>query len=93
MTLITPAAPVEARTLTLAIGDGPTEGFDPVMGWSHTGNPLFQSTLIQRTHDFSYENELIESYQISQDGKTWTITLKPARLFSDGSPLTSKDVA
>lgn len=93
MTLITPAAPVEARTLTLAIGDGPTEGFDPVMGWSHTGNPLFQSTLIQRTHDFSYENELIENYQISQDGKTWTITLKPDRLFSDGSPLTSKDVA
>jgi len=38
-------------------------------------------------------NQLAQSYQVSSDGLTWTFKLKPNLKFSDGTPLTSKDVA
>ncbi len=37
----------DARPLVLAIGGEPDGGFDPIMGWGHYGNPLFQSTLLR----------------------------------------------
>ena len=33
--LATPVYSSQGRTLKLAIGDEPTEGFDPMLGWSH----------------------------------------------------------
>lgn len=29
------AEPIHSQTLRLAIGAEPTEGFDPMLGWSH----------------------------------------------------------
>jgi ABC-type oligopeptide transport system substrate-binding subunit len=38
-------------------------------------------------------DQLAASHQISSDGLTYTFTLKPNLKFSDGTPLTSKDIA
>ena len=90
------AAPVysaQARTLQLAIGDEPTEGFDPMLGWSHGSYLLLHSPLLKQNEDLSWSSFLLSDYQTSDDGKTWTLKLKPDLKFSDGSPLTAKDVA
>lgn len=80
-------------SLTLAIGGEPEEGFDPTTGWGHYGSPLFQSTLVTFDKDFKVQNDLATSYNVSDNGKLWTIRIRDDVKFSDGEPLTAKDVA
>ena len=91
--LATPVYSSQGRTLKLAIGDEPTEGFDPMLGWSHGSYLLLHSPLLKQNEDLSWSRFLLSDYQASADGKTWTLTLKPDLKFSDGSALTAKDVA
>ncbi|AHY12951.1 nickel ABC transporter substrate-binding protein [Citrobacter freundii CFNIH1] len=80
------------QTLKLAIGPEPTEGFDPMLGWSHGSYLLLHAPLLKQNADMSWGNLLTEKVVTSADGKTWTLTLKPDLKFSDGSPLTAEDV-
>ena len=51
------------------------------------------ATLMQPSAtDFTPAPGLAESWEESADGKTWTYTLRPDLVWSDGTPLTSKDV-
>jgi peptide/nickel transport system substrate-binding protein len=43
--------------------------------------------------DFTPAPGLAESWEESADGKTWTYTLRPDLVWSDGTPLTANDVA
>ncbi|MEW6458791.1 MAG: ABC transporter substrate-binding protein [Bacillota bacterium] len=79
--------------LVLAIGGEPSEGFDPTTGWGRYGSPLFQSTLLARDKELRVVNDLAESWAVSEDGLTWTVTIRRDVKFSDGSPLTAEDVA
>lgn len=81
-----------AQTIKLAIGDEPTEGFDPLLGWSHGSHLLLHSPLLKQNADLSWDSFLLSQYQSSNGGKTWMLTLKPDLKFSDGSPLSAKDV-
>ncbi|CAM7715765.1 ABC transporter substrate-binding protein [Klebsiella pneumoniae] len=81
------------HSLTLAIGEEPSEGFDPLLGWSHGSTLLLHSALLKQNVDMDWENFLTEHVEHSADGKIWTITLLPDLKFSDGSPLTAQDVA
>ncbi|MFC2947831.1 ABC transporter substrate-binding protein [Virgibacillus sediminis] len=78
--------------LVLAIGGEPEEGFDPTTGWGRYGSPLFQSTLLKYDKDFNIELDLAENYEVSKDGRTWTVGLRRDAVFSDGEPLTAEDV-
>lgn len=78
--------------LVLAIGGEPEAGFDPAAGWGRYGSPLFQSTLLKRDHDLNIVNDLAVNYDVSDDGKVWTIHLRDDVKFSDGEPLTAEDV-
>ena len=80
------------HTIKLAIGDEPTEGFDPMLGWSHGSYLLLHSPLLKQNADLGWESFLLSDYKSSDDGKTWTLTLKSDLKFSDGTPLTAKDV-
>ncbi|HED2479378.1 TPA: ABC transporter substrate-binding protein [Citrobacter youngae] len=82
----------EGQTLKLAIGPEPTEGFDPMLGWSHGSYLLLHAPVLKQNADMSWGNLLTEKVVTSADGKTWTLTLKPDLKFSDGSPLTAEDV-
>ncbi|MBU8906352.1 ABC transporter substrate-binding protein [Desertibacillus haloalkaliphilus] len=82
----------KANELVLAVGGEPEEGFDPTTGWGRYGSPLFQSTLLVREQDLSITGDLAEDYEVSDDGQTWTVTLREDALFSDGEPVTADDV-
>ncbi|MBV7438949.1 ABC transporter substrate-binding protein [Aeromonas sp. sif2416] len=79
--------------LKLAIGSEPTEGFDPLLGWSHGSYLLLHSPLLKQGADLSWQNLLTESVSPSEDGKGWLIRLKPSLKFSNGAPLDAEDVA
>lgn len=91
-TMALAAQPVPAE-LKLAIGSEPTEGFDPLLGWSHGSYLLLHSPLLKQNADLSWQNVLTQSVTPSQDGKGWLIRLKPDLKFSNGAPLTAEDVA
>ncbi len=43
--------------------------------------------------DFSPRPEIAESWQVSEDGKTWTFKIRQGVKWQDGEPLTANDVA
>ena len=53
---------------------------------------LFTRTLTTANSDGSITGDLAEKWSISDDGRIYTITLKDGLHFSDGSPMTSRDV-
>lgn len=74
----------------------PAAGFDPIMGWAageHTHDPLIQSTLLVTKDDITIGYDLAKEYTISPDGLTWTFKIRSDVKFTDGVPLTAKDVA
>lgn len=91
-TIALAAQPVPAE-LKLAIGAEPTEGFDPLLGWSHGSYLLLHSPLLKQNADLSWQNVLTQSVTSSTDGKGWLIRLKPNLTFSNGAQLTAEDVA
>lgn len=91
-TMALAAQPVPAE-LKLAIGSEPTEGFDPLLGWSHGSYLLLHSPLLKQNADLSWQNVLTQAVTPSKDGKGWLIRLKPNLTFSNGAPLTAEDVA
>ena len=78
--------------LILAFASEPEAGFDPITGWGRYGSPLFQSTLLKRDDDLNIVNDLATGYEVSDDGKVWTIMLRDDVKFADGEPLTAADV-
>ncbi|UOQ85000.1 ABC transporter substrate-binding protein [Gracilibacillus salinarum] len=82
----------ETNQITLAIGEEPEQGFDPTTGWGRYGSPLFQSTLLSENADLEVTLDLATDYQVSTDGKKWTVMLRDDAVFSDGEPLTADDV-
>ncbi|HET6497845.1 MAG TPA: ABC transporter substrate-binding protein [Coriobacteriia bacterium] len=77
----------------MSLGGEPEEGFDPITGWGRYGSPLFQSTLLARDNDLEIVNDLATGYEVSDDGLTWTVTIRHGVCFHDGEPLTAHDVA
>ena len=82
--------------VTMPTGAEPATGFDPFVSWGcgeHVHEPLIQSTLIVTNADMSFSNDLATDYSCSEDGLTWTFSLREDAVFSDGEPLTAADVA
>ncbi|MDD6211629.1 MAG: ABC transporter substrate-binding protein, partial [Clostridiales bacterium] len=74
----------------------PESGFDPAYGWGageHVHEPLIQSTLTVTTTDLKIDYDLATDVQQSEDGMTWTVTIRDDVKFTDGEPLTASDVA
>lgn len=79
-------------SVVIAIGSEP-ETLDPTKGWGHGNAPLVQSTLIKYKSDLSFENDLATGYELSEDGLTWTFTIRDDAYFTDGVQVTADDVA
>lgn len=88
----------QTDTVIVAMGKSsePATGFDPCISWGcgeHCHEPLIQSTLIRTTVDMGFENDLATDYSVSEDGLTWTFTIRDDVKFTDGERLTASDVA
>lgn len=89
--------------------DAPSSGGTVHIGWNgspDTLNPgtailaeayiifdLVYDTMFDLNLDGTLTSNLAESWEVSNDGKTWKFKLKPGINFHDGTPLTAKDVA
>ena len=89
-----------AQTDTVIVAMGPTSepeaGFDPAFGWGageHVHEPLIQSTLTVTNTDLTIGYDLATGYSASEDGLTWTVTIRDDAYFTDGEQLTAEDVA
>ncbi len=74
----------------------PEAGFDPAYGWGageHVHEPLIQSTLTVTTKDLTIDYDLATDMKVSEDGLTWTVTIRDDVKFTDGEALTAEDVA
>jgi oligopeptide transport system substrate-binding protein len=54
---------------------------------------LVYTGLVQLDDNLKVQPQLASSYSVAPDGLTWTFHLRPNLKFSDGTPLTSADVA
>ena len=57
----------------------PEAGFDPAYGWGageHVHEPLIQSTLTVTTTDLKIDYDLATEMKVSDDGMTWTVTIR-----------------
>lgn len=88
-----PSQTGSAEQIVLTIGGESEDGYDPTLGWGRYGSPLFQSTLLRRDENLNIVNDLATDYTVSEDGLTWTVTIRDDAVFSDGEPLTAADVA
>ncbi|RIK45197.1 MAG: peptide ABC transporter substrate-binding protein [Chloroflexi bacterium] len=55
------------------------------------GSDLFQDQLVNLDKDFNVIPNSAESWEVSEDGLTWTFHIKPGLQWSDGTPLTAYD--
>lgn len=83
-------------TVSMPVSSEPAAGFDPFVSWGcgeHVHEPLIQSTLLTTKADMGFENDLATAYSCSDDGLTWTFTIRTDAKFTNGKPVTARDVA
>ncbi len=86
----------DSVVVVMGVNSEPESGFDPAYGWGageHVHEPLIQSTLTVTKTDLSIDYDLATDMQASEDGMTWTVTIREDASFTDGEPLTAEDVA
>ncbi|MDO5334464.1 MAG: ABC transporter substrate-binding protein [Coriobacteriia bacterium] len=82
--------------VTMTPASEPASGFDPLFSWGcgeHVHEPLIQSTLVTTDTNLNFVNDLATDYSCSDDGLTWTFKIRDDVKFTDGKPLTARDVA
>jgi peptide/nickel transport system substrate-binding protein len=82
-------------TVRIGIG-GYTDSLNPgngVLSEAYALYELVYDTPIAVTSAGEYVPELAESWEVSDDGLTWTMTIVDGATFHDGEPLTAEDVA
>ena len=82
-------------TVRIGIG-GSADSLNPgngVLSEAYTLYELMYDTPIGITSDGEYVPELATDWGVSEDGLTWTLTIRDDATFHDGEPLTAEDVA
>lgn len=94
--IMSPHAEAQDAASQIVWGDTLPKGLDP-----HVVYDVPMQFILLNTYDglFRYIGNppelqpwLAEGHKVSEDGLTWTVTLKPDVVFHDGSPLTADDV-
>ena len=88
-----PNQPVKDE-LVISVGYGMCSGgYDPIAGYGIYGYGIFHSALLKFNEKIETEPDVAKEYKISDDGLTYTYTLRDDIKFSDGQALTASDVA
>lgn len=79
--------------LVMSMGARPPGEFDPRKRWGlYSQSNILHSTLLKRDADMNIEGDLATDYSVSDDGLVWSFTLRDDVKFSNGEPVTIKDV-
>ncbi|HEY3991850.1 MAG TPA: peptide ABC transporter substrate-binding protein, partial [Ktedonobacteraceae bacterium] len=92
----TTKAPDSQQVFREPIIDTDISTFDPAQATdlnSAQAIDMVFTGLVSESDNLQVQPQLAQSYQQSTDGLTWTFHLRPKLKFSDGTPLTSADVA
>jgi oligopeptide transport system substrate-binding protein len=93
----TPKVPPQNQTYTIpATGIFDFATLDPALAQdanSISAIQMMYTGLVSLNDHLQVQAQLAQSWQVSADGLTWTFHLRPHLKFSDGTPLTSADVA
>src|SRR5579884_855330 len=92
----TKAAPDQQIYISPIGGKDDVKTLDPALAYDiasiNTVQLLFTG-LVSLDDNLKVQDQLAASHQVAADGVTWTFKLKDGLEFSDGSPITSTDVA
>ena len=80
-------------TLTLRM-NGDINTVDPIATTNYTirnSSYLIYDTLFSMDANFQVQPQMAESYEVSEDGLTYDISLRDGLTFHDGSPVTAED--
>lgn len=89
----TPAEPVRLDEFSVQIGPNP-ETLDPALNSAVDGGNMLVTlfeTLLIIDENLEVQPGQAESYTVSEDGLTWTFTMRDGLKWSDGSDLNAKD--
>ncbi|MSV91990.1 MAG: ABC transporter substrate-binding protein, partial [Actinobacteria bacterium] len=89
------ASPVKGGNLTILRGDlesSLTPSIPPDNAGIWVVEEIFDTLLLPAQDAKSLKPSLATSWSASKDGLTWTFKLRAGVKFSDGKPMTSKDV-
>lgn len=88
----TTASAQDAATLNLSIGTEPPT-LDPALATDSTSGSVIRNVFEGLTHNNHGEIEpgVAESWEESEDGLTWTFTLREGTTWSNGDPVTAND--
>src|SRR5947199_5325888 len=89
------AAPADKQILRFPLEGEDFSTLDPALTTEGLGDPfnLIYTGLVSIKGDGTITDQLAASHAVSADGLTYTFTLRPNLTFSDGTPLTARDVA
>ena len=93
----TEAEPLPTDETSLWIGwtSGPDSPNPFIAQWAQSYDifDMVYSTLYRLQPDGTYTPDLVESSEVSADGRIWTFKIRSGIQFHDGNPLTAQDVA
>ncbi len=86
------AAPIEEQVLHLAADDGKWIGWDSTVYDSITSSTFgLSDSCVRPDRNFDPQPNACESWEVSEDGLTWTFHLQKDKVWSDGVPVTADD--
>ena len=97
MTLLCSAASASnvERSLSVGVQSSKTLTIRPLLPLERDMLSIYNlvyESLIYIDDNYLPQGKLAQSWEVSSNGKTWTFYLRPSVRFSDGTPLTARDV-
>lgn len=89
------AAPLSAETL-VAVKHSSLRVLDPILTTAYMSRNhgyMIYDTLFALDENVSPQPQMVDTWEVSEDGLTYTFTLRDGLMFHDGAPVTGEDVA
>jgi len=84
-----------AETVLRVIPHADLKNLDPIWTTAYISRNhgyLIYDTLFAMDDQFKPQPQMVDTWETSDDGMTWTFTLRDGLMFHDGAPVTSEDV-
>lgn len=89
------ALPAAAQSVLKVRPSGDVKTLDPMLGsdsMARNFGYMIYDTLFAVDSKLAIKPQMVSTWRVSADGKTWDFTLRDGLKFSDGQPVTSEDV-